>query len=480
MKKIKSWFLRDRSFKEKFLSQKFLLLIVVLASILRFSGLNYSHYYGDETKALYLDKTETATKFLLDQRKGPGQFVTAWIMEKLSGGYSEGIIRLPFAVAGVLGVVVLYLLVQSMFGEVSARVSALLFAFSGLNIAFSRIVQYQSLLIFFGLLGIYLVHRYKLSSKIPFLALASVSYGVAFLCHYDAVFFIVPGLLLFFLNEKLTGKKALIFVAPMLVLIASFYVPYVLSSNFLVNTTGYLQKRVTGDEYLPNNSLYTLKIYNPLYISFVLLSFAFFAFAKGFKSGVAIVFSWFLVPFIVFEFVFSNPGTHINNYMLPVYVLAGVGAANFAQAIKKPKYLKLFNYATGIILTASFLIALVIFVPAFKNGYPWNYPVDKQYHLYLYGFPYYRSWDKIHDYLYAKQGVRNFYTNDNAVTAKYYLLKYDLSQPGSNFLPQYYIYVPKGQEFKAPAEGFFQSYTVDKEFWENGVLLATVYKLRTL
>lgn len=118
-----------------------------------------------------------------------------------------------------------------------------------------------------------------------------------------------------------------------------------------------------------------------------------------------------------------------------------------------------------------------MFVPAFKNGYPWNYTVDKQYHLYLYGFPYYRGWDQVRDYLYAKQGVRNFYTNDNAVTAKYYLMKYDISQPGSNFLPQYYIFVQNGQEFKNPTEAFLQSYTVDKEFWENGVLLATVYKL---
>src|SRR3990172_11953629 len=107
--------------------QTFLLLLVIASFSVRVSGLGYSHYYGDEIKTLYLDKTVAAFEFLLDQRKGPVQFVATWVMEKISGGHNEAWIRLPFSLASVLSVVVFYFVVKKLFGNTAAYFSTTIY-----------------------------------------------------------------------------------------------------------------------------------------------------------------------------------------------------------------------------------------------------------------------------------------------------------------------------------------------------------------
>ena len=124
-----------------------LVFILVLSFLIRFVGVGYSNFYGDETKVFYLDKTIPAFEFFMDQRKGPMQFFVVWLVEKFSGVPDELYTRLPFAFAGFLSVVVFYLLSKKLFNDKVALLSTILFSFSGFNIAFSRTVQYQSFLI---------------------------------------------------------------------------------------------------------------------------------------------------------------------------------------------------------------------------------------------------------------------------------------------------------------------------------------------
>jgi len=132
----------------------YILLIILLSSIPRIWDLGYSHFYGDEIKVLYIDKSVPASEFLMNQRKGPIQFITAWVMEKISNGYSEAIIRLPFALAGIINVFLFYILVKKLFGSTSALISTYIFSLSGIQIAFSRTVQYQSFLLLFSFLSL--------------------------------------------------------------------------------------------------------------------------------------------------------------------------------------------------------------------------------------------------------------------------------------------------------------------------------------
>ena len=119
--------------------------VLVPAVILRLFNLGYSDYQGDEIKALYLPEDgQNFFSYLMDQRKGPVQFIVTYLLKFLNPDYTNQlVIRLPFALAGILSVFFLYKLVQIHFRKRAALISALLLGSNGFFVAFSRIVQYQ-------------------------------------------------------------------------------------------------------------------------------------------------------------------------------------------------------------------------------------------------------------------------------------------------------------------------------------------------
>jgi hypothetical protein len=96
--------------------------------------------------------------------------------------------------------------------------------------------------------------------------------------------------------------------------------------------------------------------------------------------------------------------------------------------------------------------------------------------LFLYGFPYNRAWDQVRDYLYAQEGVRNIYTNDNDTIAQYYLRKFDYTPPGANYFPQYYIDVANNQEFRTTDVLLLENYVVEKEFFVDRTRSLVLYR----
>src|SRR3972149_1166207 len=163
-------------FKLKLSKTEFISLILLLSVtvILRFPQLGYSHFYGDETKAIFYNKSISITDFLLDQRKGPIQFVVTWVSENIVGGFNEMYIRFPFALAGSFSVLVFYLLVKNLFGWREAVFASFLFTLSGFNIAFSRTAQYQSVLIMFCLIALFLCLLYSKNKNLLLLFFSSL------------------------------------------------------------------------------------------------------------------------------------------------------------------------------------------------------------------------------------------------------------------------------------------------------------------
>ena len=256
--------------------------LIVVTIFLRFDNLGYSHFYGDETKTFYLDKTKTALEFFLDQRKGPVQFIVSWIVEKLTGGYYELYQRLPFALASSLSVLVFYFLLKKLFSDNPEKdkiaiLSTFLFSINGFFIAFGRTVQYQSFLILFGLTAI-LLFLYKRT------ILSGIFIGLSFLSHYDAIFFLFPIVYLAAQSYKKDLKNHLYLLLATILIAAPFYILYLTSGKFQINTADYLTNRISGKNLLPNNSLLTTQVYNPSFLYLVLLSFSSFTFIKIFKS----------------------------------------------------------------------------------------------------------------------------------------------------------------------------------------------------
>ena len=461
--------------------QTFLLLLVIVSFSVRVSGLGYSHYYGDEIKTLYLDKTVAASDFLLDQRKGPVQFVVTWVMEKISGGYNETWIRLPFSLASVLSVTVLYFVVKKLFGNTAAYFSTTIYAFSGFSVAFGRTAQYQSFLMLFGFLSLLFILLSKQKQKKIYLPISALFWSLSVYSHYDGIFFLIPLVLIYVENKKDTVHFIKYFLLPSVLFLLPFYLPYIIKGYLASNTINYVSRRVSGDGYLPNSSLYTTGVYNPLYVFFIFMLTGFFSFFIKGERKLSIVQIWFIAALAFYEVIIKNPGTHIQNYLLPLIILSGVMLSKAGKYVRHAAVALFFLYAG---------ISFFTFVPSLNTGYPWKQSnflglrvnkIEKKYQLFLYGFPYNRGWDRIKTYFEENKDVNGVFTNDNDSYADYYLRGFAYTRPGPNFLPQYYVHVIDSQEIDNPKETFLSEnagrYNLEAEFFNGTELVSSIYKL---
>jgi hypothetical protein len=474
----------------------FLVILVLSASFLRFTQLGYSHFYGDETKALYLNKSIPAADYFFEQRKGPMQFVITWVVEKAIGGYSELWMRLPFAIAGLLSVGIFYLLVRRIFNWQIVALSSFLFAFGGFNIAFSRTVQYQAFLVLFGLIAVWLFWeglecKKENLRKGLFIASALALTG-SFYSHYDAIFFLVP--IAYLLVEKIRESSSqlkplfIYFVIPFIASLGVFYLPYILSDYFSNNTVEYITRRFTGASFIQNNSFYTFRVYNPTLLFTLVLLPSLMVFFETWSVKVKALFLWFFVPFVSFQFVISNPGTHIHNYFIPIYILSGFGLWSVYEKFN-PIIKKLYIGVVSFVFLLLFIVASLVYIPFLNQGYPWTdsehrliklQQADKSYHLYLYGFPYYRGWDDVTRYFNLKSEITSVYTNDNDTIAHYYLKGIPYIRPNSKNLPTYFIDIRNNQEILTAEETFFGEYGAryaeERIFYDNDGIMAVIYR----
>jgi len=459
----------------------FLIILLLLSFLVRVSGLGYSHYYGDEIKTLYLDKTVTASKFLLDQRKGPVQFIATWVMEKIFGGYDEGWLRLPFALASVISVFVLYFVVKKLFGKNPAYYATVIYAFSGFSVAFGRTAQYQSFLMLFGFLSLLFILLSKETKRKTYILVAALFWVFSVYSHYDGVFFLIPAVLFFIQNKKDFLDFLKYFLFPAMLLLLPFYLPYVINGYLASNTINYVSRRMSGSGYLPNSSAYTVSVYNPFNIFLLLVLPGLMSFFTKGNRKVYMVQIWFVATLGFYELVIKNPGTHIQNYLLPLIILSGYVISSSGR------YMRL---AVSVLLPFYIGISFYTFVPSLNTGYPWKPSnilglhlgkIEKKFQLFLYGFPYNRGWDQIKAYFEEKKDVNGVYTNDNDSYADYYLRGFAYTRPGPNFLPQYYVHIIDSQEIDNPKEDFLSTnaafYNLEAEFFGDAGSVSQIYKL---
>jgi len=418
-----------------------LLILFVLTTFIRFDGLGFSTFVGDETKTIFLRKDQSIFDFLMDQRKGPVQFLIVWGMENITNSFNEFYLRLPFAILGVLVVFAFYYFLRYVLdlGFLASYLGAVFLSLNGIYIAFSRTAQYQMAYIFFGLMFLIFTHYFIKKNKLYFAFLSVLALSLSFLSHYDAIFFTIPAIYLF--REQ--WKKLIPILLFSGIISGSFYFLNIYYGYFEKNTIGYLEKRISGDGYENQNTLATIDLYNPLYIYSILLVlssiYGFWVSEKKMKNYLII---WFVFAFIFLQLIMRTPGTHIHNYFVPLFVFAGIGSA---RLIYKFKFM-FFILTTSLIYI--YLIQLFVFVPRFNNGYPYKESyffdtkierINLSYNLPQYGFVYDRSWREIAEIMKKEKRVPNFYTNDNKVVSEFYLHGYFFSDLAEGFKPAYYI-----------------------------------------
>ena len=425
----------------KFKSDYLIILILVLASVLRLVNLGYSDYIGDEQKAMLIPgKDQSVWSFLIEQRKGPMQFLISYIPRLFVGDFrNEFAERLPFALISIASVFVFYILVKKLTKNITVSVSStFLFMVSGFIVGFGRIAQYQNLNIIFSLLALYFYSDLKYERKhlIRRTLAGTLFWCLSIMSHWDGVF-ILPVVVWFFIgffrDTSFTSKYKIRIVVYNFILgcvfLLPFMIPYVTFHLNNGSSSGYFQRRI-GLGY-SNNKIYKMFIdlYNPFLTFWLLVVLSLLSLLKFKKSIMYLV--WFLTSYVLFEVFVRKPGTHIYNFLIPVFILSGFGFYNFLELFKVKK-IKILLISLSVVM-AIFLYyqSYIIFVDH-RREYPWEsdeyfvfdkgcevfpkvckkYDISKmvlktkEYHydyegqkLPLFGFPHSRNWSEINDFI---------------------------------------------------------------------------------
>ena len=345
------------SFLKKFNLEKILLIffgvIILLGVFMRFQDLGYSEFQGDEidTVEFVPEINGTAPTFktffskaIFENKKGPVQYTINFFNLQIFPRLNEFNIRLPYLVFSLLSFVAIYFLSKKIYNDRFISIATLaIFASNGLQVAFSRITQYQALMFLLQPLVIYLflVGYYKKSLKI--ILVSAVLFGFAFLTHYDALVlfsFFYSFLLLESLKNKKNIKICIKYAVLFTLLFAAISVPFYffyLHSDFYENTTSaYLGRRLLGYGFMPRVPL-VLNIIIHLYmpkvfwlIFFLLVNVAFIPLLKNLGSTrvlflnlskkVVVTLYVFAISLLTFSVIFSNYPIKPRASTLLVYI----------------------------------------------------------------------------------------------------------------------------------------------------------------
>lgn len=259
----------------------FLAVIVLVGALFRFIWLNYSEFQGDEALAMLTaaDVLEGHEDALFLRGKGPAEVLLPTALWSLTGIIDEAAARLPFALAGSLVPLLGFLLAASLLEDHGMTtgigvVTCALLALNGFMVAFSRIVQYQVLVLFMSGLALWCSWQWQRDGKMRWLALCAFFMGSALLAHYDGLM-VFPAIIYVIVTGWHRRRKqeekahSLAHIAAALALLCFvtglFYLPYALDAQ-AVRTGGYLGERI-GNALLKNN-LASFQRFNVFYTSF--------------------------------------------------------------------------------------------------------------------------------------------------------------------------------------------------------------------
>lgn len=257
-----------------------LILLVTVGGYLRMANLGYAEFHGDEARGVLRAAAviQGYEDVLFLHKKGPTEIVLPALLFSLGGHLNESTARLPFALANVAALCAIWLLGWRLFGPLAGWLAAFLLAFDGYLIAFARFVQYQSVVLLTSTLVVLLVYRLWRDPRAlaNYLTLAAILWATGLLSHYDALTTALPiGLLLAAMlwQGRLAWPALLRGALPVTLvggaLLASFYVPYLLSPNFQSTVTYLVDQRFVAGQSFPYNGLHEIfrrsLVYNSVY-----------------------------------------------------------------------------------------------------------------------------------------------------------------------------------------------------------------------
>jgi len=478
-----------------------LIILLGASSYLRFVNLGYSEFQDDEKKTRIQPLgDDTVLEFLLSQRKGPMQFLVAYIplnYFKVDGYVNELAVRLPFTIASLLSVFVLYAFIFKVTkSHLAAFLVASVYSTNGFVVGFSRIAQYQNLNLLFSFLALYFFSdleikkdNFRWSSL-----LGTVFISLSILSHWDAFFYIVPlvyFLIKFLLRKDVTKNEKLInfsiWTVTTLVLVVPFVVSYI--TNLASQQSGnvdYLFRRVgaSGSELLRHKRIFEL--YNPVitiwfYLVGILLAIPFFK-----KTWVFLL--WFVFDLLMIKFFMLTPKTHIYNYVIPAIITSCLGIYYLGNFLYKklPTKFKKMTFILPVLILIPVVLLYVqsyqMFVDHSKGEYPYDAkkilwfdnPILIDNEIITFGFPHYRAWKEVDKHM---DTACRYITNESKGISQIYVTALYGDTDGCSYIVRIKRpFYTKAQDVKYP--GLKNSKLVYKYVNSLGETVTQVYRMK--
>lgn len=430
--------------KREFLLVLFLLIVV---SSLRLVNLGYSEYIPDESTVLYplRELGGFSWDFLLNQRKGPLQFLIAEIVYIFYNNlFNELVFRIPFAIANTLAILAFYKFLKNITNSIYvAFFGAIFLGVNGFTVAFGRIVQYQSLNLLFSSLSLYFYSLLLVSKKDHIISslLGTIFFCFSILSHWDAIFILpfISYVLFRLLGEKSITKKEKVHLIAiniyvLFILLAPFYIPFF--SNYLRSESNqsYISTRFGFD--IPNFELisgklldyvFRIELYNPFILLPFLIVIIFIALLTLRESKFYL--AWLIFTIVFFLIFIKNPGTHVYNLFIPLYAFASFGIKWLLERTKFVGF-GLLSVALLFLTYQSYLL----FVD-YSKEYPWEqeriykYKTSHYNHKnltnYIIGFPIRRGWLEVNEFIMERNSIRgetlSYITNETKSLSNFYM-----------------------------------------------------------
>jgi hypothetical protein len=214
---------------------------------------------------------------------------------------------------------------------------------------------------------------------------------------------------------------------------------------------------------------------------------------RQFIKNVLAALVWFLVVFLLMEVAIYNPGTHIYTYLLPAFVFLGLGIFAIEQLVKRIQWIKGLHQVFLIGLSGLFLFIFLQSYQIFVDGsqeYPWENErflfwtlkkppsaITDRYTLSMFGFPYYRDWESIGQYIQENSDFNTVSANEPDEVINFFVRK-----KGRRFsLYRYYISINNPRSFIPILNERIAVLLNDQEpvfrVVKNNEVLAEIYRL---
>ena len=387
--------------------------LVLLTLFLRWPNLGYKEFQGDEgiimARAAAMLTGDDAELFI--HQKGPIEILLPLTLWGGGGPITEFWARLPFWWGSLLLIGALVWLGSRWFSLRIGLLAGMLFVLNGFALAFSRIVQYQTFVMLWGVLAIIFADVYRENGRKEDLWLTAVFLAGGLLAHYDAVlvlpaigWLVWPRLWPLSRLDWRAWGGGLLFGGGLLGL---FYLPFVLNPNF-GRTGSYLFNNRLGGSLLSWSGPEVWQMatfYNSLYYILGLVLLLFFAAGWHNRQSRRWIAAWlyFLVPLGFYLVIVADPRTHVYTFFPGAAVLSAVGLEKINMRLKQAGSM---GPLAGSLLLTFFILVSALYpyllfietsverqrnwVEARPVGYPTTFAEPPLYGLF--GFPYQAGW----------------------------------------------------------------------------------------